>query len=130
MPPEIAQAIQGLLKIIQENGVVGVAIAVAVVIVALIIIFAILRLIWRILTFPFRMLFGKKPASDEYADTFGKLRSGESVTVGTHPQTDRSGETYYRGVKKIYKDTGFADHTFADGAHYDLEKDKKKEKKG
>lgn len=63
---------------------------------------------------------------DEFVEIFGALRSGESVTVGTGKQVDRYGNTYYRGVKKIYKETGFADHTFGvGGSHYDIGKDKK-----
>jgi hypothetical protein len=63
----------------------------------------------------------------DFANTFGALRSGDYVVRGTGKQIDRYGNTYYRGVKKIYKDTGFADHTFLDGgSHYDLGKDKKK----
>jgi len=64
---------------------------------------------------------------DNFGKTFGNLRSGDHVTVGTGKQVDRYGNEYFRGVKKIYKDTGFADHTFgAGGSHYDIGKDRKK----
>ena len=60
--------------------------------------------------------------NDDFSQVFGTLRSGDYKVVGTHKQIDRYGNVYYRGVKKIYKDTGFADHTFINGSHYDLNK--------
>ncbi|WP_028316607.1 hypothetical protein [Desulfatibacillum aliphaticivorans] len=64
MPAEIQQIIQEITKLVQQNQVVGIIIAIIAIIIVLAIVVFILKTLFKIITLPFRLLFGKKTTQE------------------------------------------------------------------
>jgi len=52
--------LQEIIHYLQQNQAVGIVVAIVAVIIAILIVVWLIKLIWRIITFPFRLIFGSK----------------------------------------------------------------------
>lgn len=106
MPPEVAEAIQQFQGFLQENEAVGPIIGIVALIIVLAIFVFVLKVAWKILTFPFRLLLGGGAGPGKEFDADAGAGLGKEFDADAFTQAFVAGHLRPRKVKHKHDKRG------------------------